>query len=100
MGKTKRTIKNVTPVIINEEEMFLKYNVLSIKKMEELGIDLTKLNENLSITDLGKILYCGLITYDPSLTVDEVLSLIDIGDMEYLAGKITEAMNSVKKGKN
>ena len=44
MAKVKRQIKNITPVIINGEEMFLKYNVFAIKKMNELGVDLTKLD--------------------------------------------------------
>lgn len=102
MAKAKRQIKNTTPVTINGEEMFLKYNVFAIRKMNELGIDLTKFNGDtpMTIDDIAKILYCGLITYDPTLTLDEVCMLIDIGDMEYLAGKIMEAMESVSKAKN
>ena len=102
MAKIKRQIKNTTPVIINGEEMFLKYNVFAIKKMNELGVDLTKFNENNSMTidDIATILYCGLATYDPSLTLDEVCMLIDIGDMEYLANKIMEAMNNATPVKN
>ena len=97
MGKIKSQIKNVTPVEINGEQMYLKYNVFAIRKMEELGVDLTKFNENtpMTITDIAKILYCGLTTYDPTLTFDEVCMIIDVSDMEYLAGKIQEAMNSM-----
>lgn len=102
MAKIKRQIKNTTPVIINGEEMFLKYNVFAIKKMNELGVDLTKFDENnpMTIDDIATILYCGLVTYDPSLTLDEVCMLIDIGDMEYLANKIMEAMNNATPVKN
>lgn len=102
MAKVKRQIKNTTPVIINGEEMFLKYNVFAIKKMNELGVDLTKFDENnpMTIDDIATILYCGLVTYDPSLTLDEVCMLIDIGDMEYLANKIMEAMNNATPVKN
>ena len=102
MAKVKRQIKNTTPVIINGEEMFLKYNVFAIKKMNELGVDLTKFDENtpMTIDDIATILYCGLVTYDPSLTLDEVCMLIDIGDMEYLANKIMEAMNNATPAKN
>ena len=102
MAKAKRQIKNTTPVTINGEEMFLKYNVFAIRKMNELNVDLTKFNENtpMTIDDIAKILYCGLATYDPSMTLDEVCMLIDIGDMEYLANKIMEAMNIVSLSKN
>lgn len=102
MAKAKRQVKNVTPVNINGEEMFLKYNVFAIKKMDELGVDLTKFDAKtpMTISDIATILYCGLITYDPTLTLDEVCMLIDIGDMEYLAGKIMEAMESISKAKN
>ena len=102
MAKVKRQIKNTTPVTINGEEMFLKYNVFAIKKMNELGVDLTKFDENnpMTIDDIATILYCGLVTYDPSLTLDEVCMLIDIGDMEYLANKIMEAMNNATPVKN
>lgn len=102
MAKVKRQIKNTTPVIINGEEMFLKYNVFAIKKMNELGVDLTKFDENnpMTIDDIATILYCGLVTYDPSLTLDEVCMLIDISDMEYLANKIMEAMNNATPVKN
>lgn len=102
MAKIKRQIKNTTPVTINGEEMFLKYNVFAIKKMNELGVDLTKFDENnpMTIDDIATILYCGLVTYDPSLTLDEVCMLIDIGDMEYLANKIMEAMNNATPVKN
>ena len=102
MAKVKRQIKNTTPVNINGEEMFLKYNVFAIKKMNELGVDLTKFDENnpMTIDDIATILYCGLVTYDPSLTLDEVCMLIDISDMEYLANKIMEAMNNATPVKN
>lgn len=102
MAKAKRQIKNTTPITINGEEMFLKYNVFALRKMNELKVDLTKFNENtpMTIDDIAKILYCGLVTYDPSLTLDEVCMLIDIGDMEYLAKKIMEAMNIATPSKN
>ena len=102
MGKIKRQVENTTPVIINGEEMFLKYNVFAIKKMNELGVDLTKFDESnpMTIDDIATILYRGLATYDPSLTLDEVCMLIDIGDMEYLANKIMEAMNNATPVKN
>ena len=54
----------------------------------------------MTIDDIATILYCGLVTYDPSLTLDEVCMLIDIGDMEYLANKIMEAMNNATPSKN
>lgn len=102
MAKAKRQIKNVTPVVINGEDMFLKYNVFAVRKMEEMGIDLTKFNgeTKMTIDDIAGILYCGLASYDPTLTYDEVCMLVDIGDMEYLANKIMEAMNSVNVAKN
>ena len=102
MAKSKRQIKDVTPVEINGEKMFLKYNVFAIRKMEELGIDLTQFSEDtkVSIDDICKILYCGLLTYDTSLSFDEVCMLIDIDDMEYLVDKVMIALNSVNKSKN
>lgn len=102
MAKNKRQIKDVTPVEINGEKMFLKYNIFAIRKMEEMGIDLTQFGADtkVSIEDICKILYCGLLTYDPSFTYDEVCMLIDIDDMEYLVDKVMEAMNSVNKSKN
>ena len=102
MAKNKRQIKDVTPVEINGEQMFLKYNIFAIRKMEEMGLDLTQFNADskVSIEDICKLLYCGLLTYDQSLTFDEVCMIVDIDDMEYIAEKIMEAMNSVNKSKN
>lgn len=102
MAKSKRQIKDVTPIEINGEKMFLKYNVFAIRKMEEMGIDLTQFGTDSKVTieDICKILYCGLLTYDQTLSYDEVCMLIDIDDMEYIADKVMEAMNSVNKSKN
>ena len=45
MAKTKRVPKNITPVVINGEEMFLKYNLYAMKQMQKHNVDLTKLGQ-------------------------------------------------------
>lgn len=99
MARKKRVVKNTTPIIINEEEMFLKFNIYAIEQLDKAGIDLTKFGQEavIKIEDIITILHCGLLTYDPELTRDELAMIIDLDDMEYIAGKITEALNS-KKG--
>ena len=97
MAAKKRQVKNVTPVTINGEEMFLKYNVFAMRKLKELGVDFSKFTDGNApdFDDIAKILYCGLVTYDPTLTVDEVSMLVDVGDLQELTGKIMEAMQSI-----
>lgn len=106
MAKTKRVPKNITPVVINGEEMFLKYNLYAMKQMQKHNVDLTKLGQTdengntvLDWESIIIMLWAGLITYDPTITPDDVAMLVDIGDMQYLQGKLQEAMQSEMKGK-
>lgn len=107
MAKAKRVPKNITPVVINGEEMFLKYNLYAMKQMQKHNVDLTKLGQTdengntvLDWESIIIMLWAGLITYDPTITPDDVAMLVDIGDMQYLQGKLQEAMQSEMKGKN
>lgn len=100
MAKKKRQIKNIVPVEINGESMFLKYNVFAVKRMEEIGLDLSKFTPEtkVSVDDVIRLLYCGLSTYDPDLTLDEVYMLVDIGEIPELADRVMEALNGTAQG--
>ena len=87
--------------------MFLNYNLYAMKLMQKHNVDLTKLGQTdengntvLDWESIIIMLWAGLITYDPTITPDEVAMLVDVGDMEYLQGKLQEAMQSEMKGKN
>lgn len=106
MAKTKRVPKNVTPVVINGENMFLKYNLYAMKQMQKHNVDLTKLGQTdengktvLDWESIIIVLWAGLITYDSTITPEEVAMLVDVGDMNYLQEKLQEAMQSMQ-GKN
>ncbi len=97
MAKSKtRTPQKVTPITINGEDMFLKYNLLALKVLSKKNVDLTNITpENpLTMEDIIKVLHCGLLTYDPTITEDEVAMLVDIDELEYIMEKISEALNS------
>ena len=107
MAKTKRVPENITPVVINGEQMFLKYTLYAMKQMQKHNVDLTKLGQTdengntvLDWESIIIMLWAGLITYDPTIAPDDVAMLVDIGDMQYLQGKLQEAMQSKMKGKN
>lgn len=106
MAKTKRVPKNVTPVVINGEDMFLKYNLYAMKQMQKHNVDLTKLGQTdengktvLDWETIIIVLWAGLITYDPTITPEEVAMLIDVGDMNYLQEKLQEALQSMTEKK-
>ena len=75
MAKAKRQIKNTTPVTINGEEMFLKYNVFAIKKMNELGVDLTKFDENNPMT-IDEAMEKETAVRNIELTAEQVFRLV------------------------
>lgn len=99
---TKRVPKEVTPITINGEEMFLKYNMYAMKMLRLKGIDLSNISEDnpLDFTDILTLLHCGLLTYDNTMTEDELGMIVDIDDLDYVMSKIEEAMKSAATEKN
>ena len=101
MAKAKRKPVNVTPITLGGEEMFLKYNLYAMSKLQEKGVNLAEFGgREVTFSEIIKVLWAGLLTYDPSITEDEVAMCIDIGDLQYCSEKITEAIqrdSEVKK---
>lgn len=47
--------------------------------------------ENLSVADLRALLWASLRHEDKDLTLEQVGGLVDLGNMEYIAGRLAEA---------
>ncbi|UVX69102.1 MAG: tail tube protein [Bacteriophage sp.] len=94
--KPKREIKlKKTPIILNDEEMFLSYNMLALERLETLGINIMEIDTTrIPLSLLASIVYCGLISYDPTITRDEVAMMIDPSNINYVAEKIGEALGN------
>ncbi len=88
----------------------IKFNYNALIKLEEdFGIDINKMDKEMKLSDVRKLLYCGLLHEDESLTLEQVGDIIDeIMDkhgMEYVGAKIAEAFqkafgNSIAGGQN
>lgn len=88
-----------TPIILNDEEMFLVFNMYALEQLEDMGIDIMNLDtENVKIKDLVSIIYCGLLCYDEDIERIDVAKMIDLDNINYVSEKLTEALNKDTKG--
>lgn len=75
----------------------LKFNYNALCMLEEdFNIDVSALDENIKLGDLRKLMYCGLVHEDSTLTLErtgEIMdAVMDEEGMEYLGTKIGEAI--------
>lgn len=93
--KRARRPKEVTPINIGGEEMFLSYNLYALKKLKEVGIELSDFasGKEIGFSELLSVLWAGLLTYDNTLTIDEVGMLVDFNEVQTISEKIVEAIN-------
>lgn len=79
------------------------YNLRAFARMEEKygSIDAAmEAMESGSIVGISFMLWCGLITKSPELTLEDVQDAIDIRDMEYISNVMSNAMQADMPGKD
>lgn len=96
MAEKKSTKKTVT---FREQEVTLKFPLLAVQRLEEVGVDIGTFGdeENISITALGKIVWAGLSCQFNDATLDEVLMAYEISDLQNLSEAISQAFGSMGK---
>lgn len=79
----------------------LKFSTNALAELEDaLGQPVTKLNaETVGIKTLRAMLWAGLLHEDPDFTISQAGFLMDFGDLEEIASKLSEALE-LAFGKN
>lgn len=80
-----------------DKERALKYTLNSLVKLEDLGIDITTLENSAKISDIRAILWVGLIHEDKELTIDDVGELVSLDNIQEVTKAISEAFGSQGK---
>jgi len=79
-----------------ERNLKFNYNAL-IMLEEEFGIDVNDMERNMKLSDVRKLIYCGLLHEESDLTLEQVGDIIDEmlekHGMEYVGQKIGEAFS-------
>lgn len=88
--------RKVIKITLGGTEMKMKYTLLSMVKLEKEGIRIQELGEQMSLESVLKVLWAGLITFQPELTVDEVGAMVDIADLSEITEKLTEAFGGLQ----
>lgn len=93
-------IKNgAVKIELGGKERCIKFTLYSLSMLEEVGVKLTDLGKEMSMGQVMKVLWAGLVTYDKTLTVEEVGSMVGVEDLPMVSEKLTEAFEGLN-GKN
>lgn len=77
--------------IMLDRVRYMRYSLGTIRKIrEEFGVE--ALEAGLSGDKLAKVLWYGLVTDDPSLTVEQLEELIDLENMKGVLEVMTKAL--------
>ncbi|MED4840395.1 hypothetical protein P9695_08755 [Weizmannia sp. CD-2023] len=76
----------------------IRYTMNALAEIEDkLGYGLADLDgKQLKIKEVRVILWAGLIHEDPELTEEQVGDMIDLGNMQYVQGKMSEAFEQAQ----
>lgn len=86
--------KQPTKVTFREEETVLLYPLYALEKLEDAGVDIAKFGDgDISMKELVRVVWAGLICKYPDATVEEVGMQFDVADIEQLGTAISEAFN-------
>lgn len=81
-----------------DRNRYLKFNLNSIRILEkEHNIAFDKLEEELSIESVQKILYVGLLKDDPDLTFEEVGELVDMSNIKVVVEALAESLGGLQE---
>lgn len=92
--------KGVLIVLEDGKERFLKYTLNSLRILEkDYGVKLDKLDEDFNLEKVQALLHVGLLKDDPELTFEVVGDLVDMGNINMVTKKLTEALGGLQKPK-
>lgn len=93
--------KEKTVVNVAGKERTVKFPVSALIKMKkETGISLSDLQDEEKVQDIETIvaiIWAGLVTDDPSLTVDELAESIELNELSEVAQKVMSVINAQAK---
>lgn len=93
-------VKNgVVKLELGGVERKLKYTLYSLSMLEDEGVKLTDLGKEMSMKQVMKVLWAGLVTFDKDLTFEEVGKMVGVEDLPMVSEKLTEAFEGLQ-GKN
>lgn len=93
-------VKNgVVTLELGGKERKLKYTLYSLSMLEEAGVKLSDLGKEMSMKQVMKVLWAGLVTFEKDLTPEEVGAMVGVEDIPMISEKLTEAFEGLK-GKN
>lgn len=90
MSNTKRG--QVTLVLDKERTLF--YDLNALVNLEELGVDISKLQDGVQMSHVRAILWAGLVHEDKELTLEDVGAFVTIDNINEVSEKLTVAFNS------
>lgn len=91
--------RKIVKIVLDGRELKLRFTLLAMVKLEQEGIRIQELGQQMSMESILKVLWAGLITFQPELTVEEVGGMIDMEDLQMVTEKVTEAFGGIQ-GKN
>lgn len=76
-----------------DKERHLRYTMNALAEMEDqLGVPLSELKDvKMTIKNVRVILWAGLIHEDKEISIEEVGDMVDLGNLEEVQLKVTEA---------
>lgn len=93
-------VKNgVVTLELGGVERKLKYTLYSLSMLEDAGVKLTDLGKEMTMKQVMKVLWAGLVTFDSTLTVEEVGAMVGVEDLPMVSEKLAEAFEGLQ-GKN
>ncbi|MGV2685135.1 hypothetical protein GNF82_12120 [Clostridium perfringens] len=87
-GKVKITL---------DKERTLYFNLNALVSLEEQGVDVSKLDQGIKMSQIRGILWAGLIHEDADLTMDQVGEMVDFDNIEEVSKAISAAFSSTGK---
>ncbi|MDF2612541.1 MAG: hypothetical protein K0S71_327 [Clostridia bacterium] len=80
-----------------DKERVLKFNLNSLVKLEEIGVNVQSLQDNAKISDIRSILWAGLVHEDKDLTLEMIGDMVDMDNLQEVTDAIAKAFGD--KGK-
>ena len=84
-----------------DKERTLNYTLNSLVDIEEkLGVPMEEMgNIQMSVRNVRVLLWAGLTHEDENLTERQVGGMVNLHNLQYVQGKVTEAFSQVELGK-
>ena len=97
------SVPSIKITLDKERHLRLDFNAISLVE-ETLGVKFPEIQDNVGVRDLRAIMWAGLRHEDPDLTIEQVGSMLHMGNMQEVFQTIQDAIeqqyNEGEGGKN